>query len=145
MGRRGGKTQGMALDFSPLVKAVTRLDEGLARHLADPSDEQLRDGLIQRFEFTYDLSHKMLRRALEDSAANPEEVDRMTFPTLIRTASEQGLLRGDWTQWRTFREMRNITSHTYDEAKALQVARAIPAFLVEAQALVARLLGHGAA
>lgn len=135
----------MSLDFSPLVKAVARLGEGLTRHLAEPGDEQVRDGLIQRFEFTYDLSHKMLRRALEDAAANPEEVDRMTFPTLIRTAGEQGLLHSDWTQWRTFREMRNITSHTYDEAKARQVAAAIPGFLEEARGLLERLRSRAGA
>lgn len=129
----------MPLDFSPLINAVARLDEGLARYAKDRSDAQIRDGLIQRFEFTYDLAHKFLRRVLQEGAANPEEVDRMTFPALIRTASEQGLLLGDWTDWQAFREMRNITSHSYDEAKALQVAAAIPAFLIEARALVERL------
>ena len=129
----------MPLDFSPLANAVARLDEGLARYLGDMSDAQIRDGLIQRFEFTYDLSHKMLRRALELAAANPEEIDRMSFPTLIRTGSEQGLLQGDWTVWRAYREMRNITSHTYDETKAQQVASAIPGFLDEARELLRRL------
>jgi nucleotidyltransferase substrate binding protein (TIGR01987 family) len=129
----------MPLDFTPLANAVARLGEGLERYRADMSDTQIRDGLIQRFEFTYDLAHKQLRRALEEAAANPAEIDRMTFPTLIRTASEQGLLAGDWSTWRTWREMRNITSHTYDEAKALQVAEAIPAFLEEARALLGRL------
>lgn len=119
-------------------------DEGLSRYCSDTSDAQIRDGLIQRFEFTYDLAHKMLRRALERAAANPEEVDRMSFPTLIRTASEQGLLRGDWSDWRNYGEMRNITSHTYDEAKALLVAAAIPEFLAEARALVERLHGRPA-
>ncbi|WP_281256494.1 HI0074 family nucleotidyltransferase substrate-binding subunit [Novosphingobium guangzhouense] len=115
----------------------------MARYLGDVSDTQIRDGLIQRFEFTYDLSHKMLRRALEENAANPEEVDRMSFPTLVRTGIEQGLVGGgagnDWPAWRTFREMRNITSHTYDEAKALQVAEAIPGFLAAARDLLGRL------
>jgi len=129
----------MPLDFSPLRNAVTRLEEGLARYSLDVSDTQIRDGLIQRFEFTYDLAHRQLRRALEAAAANPEEIDRMSFATLIRTGYEQGLLAGDWPLWRTFREMRNITSHTYDEAKALQVAAAIPGFLVEAQALLVQL------
>lgn len=133
-----------SLDFSPLVNAVARLDEGLSRYCGDTSDAQIRDGLIQRFEFTYDLAHKMLRRALERAAANPEEVDRMSFPTLIRTANEQGLLRGDWSDWRNYREIRNITSHTYDEAKALLVAAAIPGFLTEARALVERLHGRSA-
>jgi nucleotidyltransferase substrate binding protein (TIGR01987 family) len=129
----------MVLDFSALANAVARLDEGLARYLADTSDTQIRDGLIQRFEFTYDLSHKMLRRAIEEAWANPEEVDRMTFPTLIRTGIEVGLVSGAWEDWRTFREMRNITSHTYDEARALQVAAAIPGFLAQARSLLSQL------
>lgn len=88
----------MPLDFSPLANAVARLDEGLARYRTDESDAQIRDGLIQRFEFTYDLAHKMLRRALEAGAANPEEVDRLTFPDLIRTGVEQGLVAGQWPE-----------------------------------------------
>ncbi|MEO5706142.1 MAG: nucleotidyltransferase substrate binding protein [Alteraurantiacibacter sp.] len=127
------------IDLSPLVSAVARLDEGLERYNRDTSDEQIRDGLIQRFEFTYDLAHKMMRRVLESKAANPEEIDRMGFPDLIRTACEQGLVTGDWPQWRAWRDMRNITSHTYDEAKALQVVAGIPLFLAEVLALT-RLL-----
>jgi nucleotidyltransferase substrate binding protein (TIGR01987 family) len=133
----------MSLDFTPLANAVCRLDEGLARYRLDEGDGQIRDGLIQRFEFTYDLAHKMLRRVLQAASANPEEVDRMSFPTLIRTAAEQGLTGSDWAQWRTWREMRNITSHTYDEAKAVAVAEAIPAFLAEARDVLARLTAAG--
>jgi nucleotidyltransferase substrate binding protein (TIGR01987 family) len=135
----------MSLDFSSLLNAIGRLDEGLTRYRSDTGDAQIRDGLIQRFEFTYDLAHKMLRRVLEAAAANPEEIDRMSFPELIRTASEQGLLKTDWSEWRTYREMRNITSHTYDEAKALQVVAAIPAFLDEVRVLGARLQQSGSA
>ena len=131
----------MSLDLTPLTKAIARLSEGLERLGRDADDTQLRDGLIQRFEFTYDLAHKMIRRALEQAAANPDEIDRMSFPELIRTASEQGLIGSDWTAWRTWREMRNITSHTYDEAKAMLVVEGIPAFLTEAQE-VARRLGQ---
>ena len=40
---------------------------------------------------------------------------------------------------RTFREMRNITSHTYDEAKALQVSAGVPAFLEEVRVLLGRM------
>ena len=57
----------MPLDLTPLTNAVQRLDEGLARYLADTSDTQIRDGLIQRFEFTYELSHKMLKEGLHKS------------------------------------------------------------------------------
>ena len=129
----------MALDFTSLDNAVARLEEGLRRHLAEPTDTQLRDGLIQRFEFTYDLAHKMLRRVLEATAADPGEIDRMSFPTLIRTGFEQGLTAADWSMWQVWREMRNITSHSYDEAKARQVAESVPAFLAQARDLLVRL------
>jgi hypothetical protein len=78
----------MPLDFSTF--SDVRLDEGFERYRSDESDAQIRNGLIQRFEFTYHLAHKMLRRALEAGAANPEEIDRLTFPDLIRTGVEQG-------------------------------------------------------
>lgn len=129
----------MTLDFTPLANAIARLDEGLRRYLTETGDVQIRDGLIKRFEFTYDLSHKSLRRAIEAASPNPEEIDQMSFPTLIRTAFEQGLIAGDWNDWQEYRKMRNITSHTYDEAKAREVTVAIPRFLAEAIELMARL------
>ena len=116
----------MQLDFSSFVKSVARLDEGLERYNRDTTDLQIRDGLVQRFEFTYDLAHKMLRRQLEAVSANPDQVDRLSFADLIRSVSEQGLVKSDWSAWRTWREMRSTTSHTYDNAKALQVVEGIP-------------------
>jgi Nucleotidyltransferase substrate binding protein like len=55
----------MRLDTTSLGNGVQRLCEGLARHQRETTDEQIRDGLIQRFEFTYELCHKMLRRYLK--------------------------------------------------------------------------------
>jgi nucleotidyltransferase substrate binding protein (TIGR01987 family) len=129
----------MALDQSLLEKAVARLAEGLARYQRDSADDQIRDGLIQRFEFTYDLAPKILRRHLEAAADSPGSIDLMTFPSLIRTGWEQGLLQGGWPAWHGFRDMCNTTSHLYDEAKAVEVAAKIPAFLEEVQFLVQQL------
>lgn len=129
----------MKPDAAPLGNAVRRLREGLARHRREPMDEQLRDGLIQRFEFTYELSHRMLRRYLKETAASPDEVDRMQFADLIRTGTAQGLLHAGWPDWRRFREMRARTSHTYDAEAAAAVVAAIPAFLEEAEHLYGEL------
>jgi nucleotidyltransferase substrate binding protein (TIGR01987 family) len=123
------------LDTTALANAVHRLREGLARCAQEPDDEQLRDGLIQRFEFTYELSHKMLRRYLREIAASPDEFERMPFADLIRAGNAQGLLRADWPAWRRFREMRGRTSHVYDAKAALAVVAAIPEFLQEAEHL----------
>lgn len=127
------------LSIEPLSKAIERLSEGLERYLQDVSDIQIRDGLVQRFEFTYELSHKMLKRYLEANAPNPTEFDQMPFADLIRSGNEQGLLSRDWTVWKKFREMRGSTSHAYDESIALSVVSGIPDFLHEAKYLLQQL------
>ena len=123
----------------PFERAIQRLEEGLVRYQSDTSDTQIRDGLIQRFEFTYEQGHKILRRYLEYVSANPEQFDETTFQDLIRTGNEQGLLLGEWPDWRRYRQMRARTSHTYNEDVALEVVNEIPRFLEEAVYLRDRL------
>ena len=123
----------MSLDITQLVNVIDQLREGLARHQSEPADDQLRDGLIQRFEFTYELCHRTLKRFIGQTAASPEEVDRMAFQDLIRTANQQGLLLGDWPAWHRYRDARARTSHAYHAKIAQDVAESIPAFLAEAE------------
>lgn len=127
------------LDLTPLANAVKRLAEGLAEYQSNPAHTLVRDGLVQRFEFTYESSHKMLKRYLEATSASPAEFDAMPFADLIRTGNEQNLLRGTWPDWKRYREMRAKTSHTYDEGVALQVVAVIPSFLAEAEYLLEQL------
>ena len=133
------------LDFSAFGKAIAQLEKSmaycaseLARH--DPEIFKLfRAAAIQAFEFTYELSWKMLRRYLEASLPNPAAVEEMSFPELIRTGSERGLLLSGWDVWQGYRKARGITSHTYDEARADQVFAVIPEFLDEVRHLLAQL------
>jgi nucleotidyltransferase substrate binding protein (TIGR01987 family) len=136
----------MTLDFSSLQSAISQLEKSLkyAQSPLAKSDpdlfEQLRNSVIQCFEFTYELSHKMLKRYLEETAASPEEIDLDTFQNLIRTGNEKGLLRSDWLRWRLYRQARTDSSHTYDEGKAEAVYSMAPDFLEEAQYLYKQLV-----
>ena len=123
------------LDLSPLDRAIDRLNEGLVRYQQDISDTQIRDGLIQRFEFSYEISHKMLKRYLEFASPTPEQYEEMMFQDLIRSGNEQGLLLGSWPDWKRYRSMRSKTSHALDEDVALEVVGGIPTFLEEARYL----------
>ena len=125
----------MILELRSFDKVMFLLNEGILRYQNDITDTQIRDGLIQRFEFTYELSHKMLKRFLESTSPSPANIDELAFQDLVRTGNEQGLLLSDWAQWKKYREMRSRTSHTYDESVALQVVAEIPAFLQEARFL----------
>lgn len=133
------------LDTSSLTDAINQLEISLKYYDSDvvQSDPglilQLRAAAIQAFEFTYELSWKMLKRYLEMTAPNPAEIDEMSFPTLIRTGCEQGLLLSDVAAWKIFREERGITSHTYNQKKAKDVFEKIPLFLKDAKYLLAKL------
>ncbi len=136
----------MSLDFSSLHSAISQLEKSIKyanSPLAkgDPDlFEQLRNSVIQCFEFTYELSHKMLKRYLEETAASPEEQDLGTFQNLIRTGNQKGLLRSDWLRWRVYRQARTDSSHTYDADKAEVVYSIVPEVLEEAKYLYKRLI-----
>ena len=134
------------IDYSPLGKAVGRLKEGLEALGREPGNTLNRDAVIQRFEFTYGLCASMLERYLKNSTAVTLE-QKLTFPTLNRTASEMGLLLSGWDVWFEFRKARNLTSHVYNEEIAQQVVEEVPAFAKEAEFLYTELerrkAGHG--
>jgi len=132
------------LDLSSLRHALASLRRALTRSQAAGSqDEELRDACIQRFEYTFELSWKMLQRRLELDLADARSVDAMSFRDLMRSGGERGLVR-DVDAWMVFRDKRNITSHTYNAAKAADVAAVIPAFAEHAQELLAQLQARGA-
>ncbi|OIN93845.1 MAG: nucleotidyltransferase [Comamonadaceae bacterium CG1_02_60_18] len=131
----------MTIDFTALGNAIAQLDKSLAyanspAAMADPGlREQLRNSVIQCFEFTYELSWKMLKRYLEATEPNPTAIDVSTFQNLIRLGNERALLRSDWRQWQTYRQARTDSSHTYDVSKAEAVFAVAPGFLAEARSL----------
>lgn len=136
----------MTLDLSPLQKAIAQLDEALEYCDSDLARTDarlalhLRAATIQAFEFTYELSVKMLRRHLEATEPNSAEIGELSFNDLIRLGTQRGLLRAELREWQEFRKDRGTTSHTYDQAKADDVFETIPSFRDEAKHLLRRLL-----
>ena len=126
------------LDFSSLAKAVASLAAALDASKTRGGDEFIRDASIQRFEYTYELCIKSLRRQLEAMSDSPADLDALSYRDMIRTGVERGLLKSE-ESWFGYRELRNITSHVYDPAKARRVFRALPRFLRDAKALHAHL------
>lgn len=126
----------MKLDLSPFEKALAQLEKSLDYLHSDLAlrdsglREQFRAAAIQAFEYSYELGTKMLRRQLEQIAANPAAIREMAFMDMIRSGAEAGLVQ-QVPKYRVFREKRNMTSHTYDEAKAEEVLAVLGEFLQE--------------
>ena len=126
----------LSLDFTPLEDALAQLEEGLREAGRQPNLEVVRDGVIQRFEYTHELSLKFIRRALETGFG--VAVDEMLYNDVLRTAAERGLI-DDVQGWFGYRAARNKTSHTYDASVAAEVFRSAGPFLIHARLLLQRL------
>ena len=70
--------------------AIDRLDEGLAVMAEYPGITVVRDGVIKRFEFTYEMAIRCLRGRLRQGL-HPE-AGRFGYRTTIRFAADAGLI-----------------------------------------------------
>ncbi len=116
-----------ALNLAPLAKAVDSLRDALAQ----PKNPYTRDATIQRFEYTFELSWKMLRRYMAMEAG----VDAFNLKELFRQAGRQGII-ANVESWFAYLKGRNLTSHTYNEKTAEETYNLAAAFLDDAQALL---------
>jgi nucleotidyltransferase substrate binding protein (TIGR01987 family) len=126
----------MKLDLSSFNKAITSFKLAIDEYNKDISNLFVRDSVIQRFEYTYSLAIKMIKRYLEN---NEENVNEFSFNELIRTANEKGLLLGNLENWNDYRLKRNITSHTYDADKAQEIISIVDNFYNEVKFLYKEL------
>ena len=105
-------------------RALDRLHEVVA---LDETDV-IRDSLIQRFEFTYELAWKCMFYWMRDQG---EKVTEMQKP--IIAAAFRCELIVDPKLWEDIKDERDETSHTYNEDKAVEVSafvrsKALPGF-----------------
>lgn len=107
--------------FSNYRKALARLGEAV--ELAD--DRELSDleqqGLIQGFEFTFDLAWKTLQDYLRH---HNRPNDNGGPNVIIAQAIEDGIIKGE-EQWKAMKKSRDLTSHSYDGDTADDIAENI--------------------
>lgn len=127
------------LNLVSFEKALNSLDEIIVRYQKEKEDTAIRDALIQRFEYTYSLAIKMIKRYLKIYLTENEEVDTMDFNRTIREANRIGILLNNLEIWTIYRQKRNMTSHTYDEKKALEVVDIVNDFFKDAKYLLQKL------
>lgn len=119
------------LNISSFEKALNSLNSILTRYSKEGCDADIRDAVIQRFEYTYSLAVKMLVRFI--NLQSPETDSSMTFNEIIRTANQFGLLKNNLEKWTEYRQKRNACSDAYDDKIAIEVITAIPEFRDEAE------------
>jgi nucleotidyltransferase substrate binding protein (TIGR01987 family) len=102
--------------FSNYRKAFSQLQEFIGKQDLNKLEEQ---GLIQCFEYTFELAWKTMKDYLESQGftiASPRSA--------IQTAFQSGLIT-EGHLWIEALEQRNLMAHTYDEERARQAIRLI--------------------
>lgn len=127
------------INLTAFEKAIKSLDEVIKVYSEDKENLIVRDSLIQRFEYTYSIALKMIKRYFKNSAFVLDNIEDMTFNETIRQANKMGLLCSDLEKWTIYRQKRNMTSHTYDNKIADDVVSIVEDFYKEVEFLYARL------
>ena len=115
------------LDLSTLKKAINTfsrtchavIDQNQINQLSPDLQDALKAGVIQNFEFSYEIAWKFIKRWLEKNYGS-SYVDGITRRELFRLAAESHLIDNVET-WMTYYQARNQTAHTYDQKIALEV------------------------
>lgn len=130
------------LELGSLKKAIDSLETGLERvhnqklmaQLDEGSRQLMQAGVIQNFEFTYELCWKFIKRWLEINLGSTY-VDGVSRKELFRIAAEN-LLITDVRAWWAYHEARNKTSHVYDQKVAAEIFASAEQFYADAKALL---------
>jgi nucleotidyltransferase substrate binding protein (TIGR01987 family) len=135
----------MELDLNSFRKAVGSLrralqvvdDQDFMSGLSDDQKDAIRAGVIQNFEFTYELCWKFMRRWLDGNLGSTY-IAGVSRRQLFRLSAEHKLI-GDVDKWMEYHEARNEISHTYDEDTAEDVFETACEFITDAEMLLEAL------
>lgn len=108
-------------NIAPLLKAFDKFE----KFRVNDKTEQEKAGIIQAFEYCFELIWKIMKRLLEERgkiANSPKEVFRM--------AALEGFI-DEPELWFDFLKKRNMTVHTYQEEESEKVLSVCPLFSQE--------------
>jgi nucleotidyltransferase substrate binding protein (TIGR01987 family) len=135
----------MTLDLSSIQQALKMLSDAHAAavdsqemsRLSSIQQTTIRAGVIQHFEFTYELCWKFMKRWLAFNLGD-SQTDGLARNHLFRLAAEHGLII-EISLWMDYHKARNLTTHTYNQSTADEVFEVVAGFIERARFLVHRL------
>ena len=102
--------------FNNYKKALATLERTVIAAQERTLNEIEEQGLIQGFEFTFELSWKLLKDYLESKGFKDFHGSKDTF----KLAFQEGLI-GEGEIWMEMIDNRNRSSHTYEESIAKEI------------------------
>lgn len=106
--------------FNNYRNALAKLKEAISDERLSVYSDLEREGMIQRFEYTYELSWK----TLQDLHEHKGYLDIKGPNPTLEQALKDGYIT-DEKGWRKMKKSRELTSHTYDSDTAQAIAQDI--------------------
>lgn len=103
--------------FQNYHQALDLLGSALGAKSINDYNQLEKEGLFQRFAFTFELAWKVLKDYLEAEGLRPEFI---TPREVIKTAFAAGIIT-DGQVWIDMMLHRNVLAHTYDESRLEEV------------------------
>lgn len=127
-----------AIKLINFQEAFQRLQEAIIEFSKEGVSDVIRDGLIQRFEFTYELAWKATRDYLVVQGI----VDKNSPKGVIKEAFVQQLIENELV-WLEMIDDRNKTTHIYSQSEAERIANMITNhYVYEFESLLKKLMSE---
>ena len=116
------------LSMDVLENALKSYNEVLGEDAGDNEKLRkiIRDSQIKRFEYTYELSWKMIQKVLQQNFG-VTDIAQKPKKDLFREAKQKALI-DDLDAWFRYHAVRNQTSHKYDEEQVQRLLHDIAGF-----------------
>ncbi|MDP3982567.1 MAG: HI0074 family nucleotidyltransferase substrate-binding subunit [bacterium] len=118
------------LQKTGLVQALERLNEALSYQNSQIPARLDVDAAIQRFEFCYELSWKLMQSIIRYKGK-----DGQSPRDCFRTAAQLGIINNP-DKWIEYLDARNLTVHTYDQSTADLVYKVAKQFTTDVSGLL---------
>lgn len=116
------------IDLTAILKAQKKF-EAFRKNLITDQDKT---GVVQAFEYCYELSWKLMQRILKQNG-----IDVNSPKTTFREAGLNHLI-DDAELWFDFQKKRNLTVHSYNEENVELIISIVDSFSKEMDKLITR-------
>ena len=106
--------------FGNFKKGLEKLRDAIAEHSKRKMSDLEKEGLVQRFEYSFELAWK----TLQDLLYHKGYKDIKGPNPVLKQALPDGYIKGE-EKWRDLNNARNLTAHTYDEKKVNAIVKKI--------------------
>ena len=127
------------IDISNLEASLETLKSSmniLEKNKSCEFTDMLEDSCIKRFEYTLEISRKLMKKVLKKVYGKNEE--ELTVNNTFRYMQGYKFV-SNWENWREYYEKRNNTAHEYSLVKSRELIEIIPRFIKDTDCLIKNL------